>query len=172
MAFTFVVEDGTVVANANSYVTVAEADDYLIANPHAWSSWSVLTNTTKQYYLAFATRYIDARAEFEGEKADPDSALRFPRTGCFTADEVEIPADEIPVGLRHATIEMARYLIDNDRTVERGQDGLKELQVDVVKLVFDENYRLAGVPSLIGYLLKGFGTISSGNRNFAKIRRA
>ena len=35
MSFTFVVEDGTGLATATSYISVSDADDYITANTHA-----------------------------------------------------------------------------------------------------------------------------------------
>jgi hypothetical protein len=69
----------------------------------------------------------------------------------------------IPRQLQIATAEMARYLIDEDRSVERGQDALTRLRADVIELEFAEGYRLPQVPSHMQYLIKGIGSISAGN---------
>lgn len=172
MAFTFLVEDGTGLTGANSYATVAEADDYLVANIHVAPIWAALDTASKEYLLAWASRYLDQRATWNGDRMVNTSGLRWPRTGVYTIDDVLIADDEVPTALKQATIEMARYLIASDRSTERDQDALKELQVDVVKLVFDVSYRLPKVPSEISYILRGLGTINSGAMNFARIIRA
>lgn len=172
MSFTFVVEDGTGLSNSNSYVSVAEAETYLIQNIHVYPSWEALETSTKQAILAWSTRYLDQRARWNGVKTEEDSALRWPRTGVFNADGISIPSDEIPKQLKDATIEMARYLLEGDRAADRGQDGLKEVQVDVIRLVFNENYRLPEVPNEINQILKNLGYIMGGPNSFAKIRRA
>jgi hypothetical protein len=66
---------------------------------------------------------------------------------------------------------MARYLITQDRSLERPQDGLKELKLDTMTLIFRDNYVLPIVPSEISYIIRGIGTISSGTTNFSKVRR-
>ena len=196
MAFAFVVEDGSIVAGANSYVAVQEADDYLIQNPFVSPAWLALTTAQKQYYLTWATRYLDHRAVWNGETttasnynqsgsslvqtwATPVSdtpqaqqPLRWPRVGVYDYDERLIPSSEIPVQLKAATIEMARYLLAQDRSVERPQDGLLEMRAGDVMLKFKPDYTLPIVPTDISFIIRGLGTIASGRTNFSKITRA
>jgi hypothetical protein len=169
MAFVFTVEDGTGLAGANSYASLDEADDYLTANIHVYTKWAALTDENKESLLAFASRVLDQRTSWLGEKAVAASALRWPRTGCSDRDGNDIASTVVPSAVKSATIELAAAFIDADRTVERGSDGLKELQVDVVKFVFDENFRLAAIPANIGYILTGIGYVSSGERGFKRI---
>jgi len=49
---------------------------------------------------------------------------------------------------------------------------LKEMKIDVITLVFKQDYTLPIVPAEISYILKNLGTIGSGRTNFAKITRA
>ena len=172
MAFTFIVEDGSVVTGANSYVSVEEADDYLVANIHVSATWSALSTDEKQYLLVWGTRYLDQRAVWNGYKTDETSPLRWPRTGVYDRDKVLIGINEIPQQLKEGVIEMARYLISDDRSVERGQDGLESLKVDVIELVFDKDYRLAEVPNELQYILQNLGYVRAGSSTFAKIKRA
>ena len=192
---TFVVEDGTMVPNANSYVTVEDATDYLSANIHASPAWVALTLSDQQALLIWATRYLDSRATWNGIPTSdflanptsfnvvgtwavfpspgdipPQQALRWPRAGARDCDGVPIASNTIPRQLKAATAEMARYLIATDRSLERPQDGLTELKVDVITIKFRE-YELPIVPNEISYILRGLGTISSGRTNFSKITR-
>ncbi len=163
MAFAFVVEDGTGVTDATSYVSVEEADDIITMNIHASASWAALVDGDKEKLLAWASRYLDERTRWFGTKAVPASALRWPRVGVIDRDGIELSSTMVPRQLKIATAEMARYLIDEDRSVERGQDALTRLKADVIELEFSEGYRLPQVPSHMQYLIKGLGTISSGN---------
>jgi hypothetical protein len=163
MAFTFVVEDGTGLLNATSYVSVEDADDIITMNIHASASWEALTVADKERLLSWATRYLDERARWKGVRTTNTSALRWPRAGITDRDNITLPGNEIPRQLEVATAEMARYLIEEDRTVERGQDALTRLKADVIELEFSEGYRLPQVPTHMSYLIKGLGTISSGN---------
>lgn len=163
MAFAFVVEDGTGLSDATSYVSVAEADDIITMNIHASASWAELEVGDKERLLSWASRYLDERTRWFGDKVVETSALRWPRSGIVDRDGIALLANAVPRQLQIATAEMARYLIDDDRTVERGQDALTRLKADVIELEFAEGYRLPQVPSHMQYLIKGLGAISSGN---------
>jgi hypothetical protein len=172
MAFSFSVEDGSGVADATSYVSVQDADDILTVNIHAGPEWTAASNDDKERLLSWASRYLDERARWFGTKAVETSALRWPRSGVKDQDDIEISDDVIPRQLQIATAEMARYLLSDDRSVERDQDGLERLKADTIELEFADGYRLPAVPSHIGYLIKGLGTIGSGNgTTFARIIR-
>lgn len=164
MAFAFKVETGSgLVADANSYVSVSEADDILAMNIHASPAWEALDDSAKEKLLAWATRYLDERTRWYGYKAVDTSPLRWPRVGVMDRDGIYISPTSIPMQLRTASAEMARYLIETDRSVERDQDALKRLKADVIELEFVEGYKLSSVPSALQYLIKGLGTIASGN---------
>lgn len=97
----FVVEDGTAKADANSYVTIADADSYFADRGNtAWTG----ADAVKQAALVKATDYIEGRfgQRFIGSKKTTTQALAWPRTGAADfADTV------IPVGLRRACMEYA-----------------------------------------------------------------
>ncbi|MBB5277780.1 hypothetical protein HNR26_003869 [Rhizobium rosettiformans] len=172
MAFEFILETGEIVPGANSYASVEEADDYLAANIHADESWSALPEESKQKLLVWSTRYIDQRARWNGKPVSATQPLRHPRHGLKNADGIEIPWNIIAPQLKAATIEMARYLVDTDRSADRPQDGLKSLKVDVIELEFREGYSLPSVPQEINNMLAGLGSLISGPGGHAKIRRA
>lgn len=74
-----IVEDGSIVPNANSYVALVEADDYFrVRNNQVWSS---LDNATKESLLIQATDYIELRfgRRFLGQKKQDNQPLSFPR---------------------------------------------------------------------------------------------
>ena len=173
MAFTFVVEDGTGTnAAANSYVSVEDADDIITTNIHISDSWDALTVSQKERLLVWASRYLDTQTRWKGYKTVDDSPLRWPRQGVCDRDDIEIDANTIPNQLKVATAEMARYLIDVDRSVERDTDGLERVKADVVEIEFLAGYRLPQVPSHIQYLVQGLGYISGGRgTRFARVVR-
>lgn len=172
MAVTLVVETGAVVANANSYVTLAEANTYLEANIQVFDTWSALSTDDKNALLIWATRYLDQRARWNGYKTDEDSALRWPRTGVYDADNNAIGAHEIPTQLKQAVIEMARYLMVEDRAIERGTDGFTKIKVDVIELSIDANYRQSEIPNELRIFIQGLGSLWSAGHNFGRIRKA
>ena len=173
MAFTFVVEDGTGLATATSYVSVADADDIIAVNIHIDQTWLDLGTDSKEKLLAWATRIHDAQTRWKGTKTVATSQLRWPRTGVCDRDETLIGINEIPYQLEVATAEYARYLIAGDRTLERDQDGLIRLKADVVELEFKDGYQLPQIPAQMTYLLDGLGYISSGGQHprFVRLSR-
>ena len=76
----FTVEDGTGLANANSYTSVQEANDYHEFNAYG-SAWrgSTYDDDQKMRGLVTATRYLDANAMFIGTRRHTRQALEFPR---------------------------------------------------------------------------------------------
>lgn len=170
MPLTLVVEDGTGLTNANSYVTRAEADDIMEANILAFDTWDALVDSAKDAVLIYATRYLDSRADWNGVKTVAASALRWPRTGVLDRDGETVDEDEVPYQLKLAVVELARFLAVNDLANFRSQDGLKQVTADVVTLIFNEKYRLPKMPSEIQYLIQGLGAVA-GNRGFGKVVR-
>lgn len=170
MALTFIVETGQGIPNANSYVTVAEADAYLEANIHAWTKWSAQDQATKEALLIWATRYLDQRVEWNGTPTGNNS-LRWPREGVKDLDGDWIAGDVIPEQLKWATIELAWNLLTTDSTAPTSSAGLERLKVDVIELEFTKYYTASALPSSVTALLFGLGFFR-GVGGFAKIRRS
>ena len=171
MAYTFIVETGENIPGSNSYVSVEEASDYLSLNIHVSQKWMALTLDQQQHLLSWATRYLDQQARWRGTMTYPSQSLRFPRTGVTDQDGTPLPPDVIPERLKEATIEMARFFLESDRSAPRPQDGLKKLRVETIELVFKDDYTLPTVPPQLNLILRGLGVLL-GNSSFAKIRRS
>lgn len=172
MAFTFTVEDGTGLAAATSYVSETEADDYLIQNIQVFDTWDALTTTQKEYVLSWASRYLDQHAHWYGTKYVETSGLRWPREGVCDIDGFEIDNDVIPEQLKQATIELASYLMIEDISRSREQDGLERLRVDVIELYFNKDYRLPSIPNELKLIIKGLGYLKGGVGGSGRILRA
>ena len=72
-----IVEDGTGLSNADSYVSVEFADNYFSAR--GVTAWASLTQAKKEQALIRATDFIDSIYQWHGKKATSEQALRFPR---------------------------------------------------------------------------------------------
>lgn len=153
-----------------SYVALADAQTMIESNIHA-TGWAALGSSDQEKLLAFATDFIDIHTRFKGYKTVSLSLRSWPRTGVVNDEYVAIGANEIPYQLQYATAMMANYLVSDDRTTERPQDGLESIKADVVELVFREGYKLPTVPSEMHQLLEGLGVISAGGRGTAKVLR-
>lgn len=72
-----IVENGTGLPNADSYVTVEFADSYFSAR--GVSGWDALETEQKEQALIRATDFIDSIYQWYGKKATSEQSLRFPR---------------------------------------------------------------------------------------------
>lgn len=100
----FVVEDGTIVANANSYITTAFFDEYFADRGVVVTA---LTTQQKQQACVRATDYIDKRFGklFRGDVSSSTQELEWPRIDAFDDDDYSI--NGIPKALKQATAEYA-----------------------------------------------------------------
>ncbi len=165
-----IVETGTGVTNANSYVSVAFADNYASGSLTA-TEWEALTIDTKEKLLIAATRWLDQHAKWNGTKtfttAPLPNNLRWPRKNVFDCDELPVGENTIPPGLMSAVCELAQFFINPENNPLRFSDryGLKELTVDVITLVFQDSYNANASKYLPGLntALCGLGRVVSAN---------
>ena len=99
-----IVEDGTIVANANSYATISGVDTYAL--DFAYADWTAATETVKKQSLFKGMRYIESLS-FKGTQQTEDQALEFPRSDLYDRNSYLMDEDFIPSGLINATYEAA-----------------------------------------------------------------
>ena len=116
-------------ANANSYVTLAEANTYFETVPDS-TQWDNKTDDRKNRALIAATRWIDSFVYY-GDRCDDGQALKFPRNN-YQVDGVELSCDLIPQNIKYAQFELARALA-NDTDAITGTTG-KDGNFEEVKL--------------------------------------
>lgn len=99
-----VIENGTIVSGANSYVTIAEAKAYASARALALPA----LDADIEPLLISAMDYLESkRSQYQGTKTSPlTQALQWPRTGVYI-DCVEIASDVIPKELKDAQCRLA-----------------------------------------------------------------
>lgn len=116
----FIVEDGTGLANSNSYNTIAFLDEY--HTDRANFTWTDESLATKQAKAIIATDYIDVRFTYLGQKLKTTQALEFPRENLFL-DGLEL--EEVPDIVKKAHAELAfialsQSLFNTPASTERG----------------------------------------------------
>src|SRR5687768_9190680 len=108
-----IVEDGTGLSTAESYISVANADSYHSVRGN--TTWTGV-DSLKEAALRRATTYIDGRygARFTGtRRLARDQALMWPRSDATDVEGWTIENDEVPVEIERATAEAAlRELVD------------------------------------------------------------
>lgn len=111
---TLTVEDGTGLENADSYLSVADADAY--HTKYGNTTWTGL-ESDKEIALRRATQYLDRRFDgrWLGTRVRERQALAFPRYGIEDADGFLLRNDELPKKLEEACAELAlRALVGTD----------------------------------------------------------
>ena len=171
MAFSFVVEDGTGLDNATSYVSVANADDYFAVDLNA-AGWTALTTEQKELQLGWATRFLDQKTTWKGSPATTVQALRWPRTGTYDRDGVAIGGSVVPDEVAAATCELARWLLTNNPSAGQDVEYLRRVVVDVVEVEYQENTTQTAYPSILNAILTGLGSFTVGRAQFSRIARA
>ena len=114
---TMIVEDGSVVPNCNSYVTVAWADDY--HTTYGNTDWTSITDTTqKELALINATQSIEL---LYGQRYlslplahFPLQNLLFPRFLMVINRIQVISSNSIPIQLKRAVAEVALKFINSE----------------------------------------------------------
>lgn len=104
---TIVVEDGTGLPNAESYVSVADCVAYAVSRG---LSFAESPPDDAEAALRRATTWIDGQfgARFTGRKTNGRAqALQWPRTDATDADGFDIASDEVPDEIIRATCEAA-----------------------------------------------------------------
>ena len=185
MALTLVVEDGSGKSDANSYVSVAEADSYNEGHVST-SGWDALTTGQKEAALVMAARTIDGSFQFKGFKTVQTQALQWPRDSVKDPDSDdsvyprnlstrfnEFANDTVPQIVKNAAIEMARELVLTGDSVSGFHQGagLKSVSIDgFTKIEFDKMDIKKMIPRAVITYLSKIGTPLFGMRT-ARVTR-
>lgn len=120
-----VIEDGTGLSNADSYIDVVYADAYFLKR--GITQWASLTN--KESLIIRSMDYIENNYSYKGEKLVSSQSLSFPRV---IDGETVVP----PLALKNAVCELALksnvedLLADTDKTTIREKVGALEIEYD------------------------------------------
>jgi len=120
-----VIEDGTGLADAVSYVSSADADIYHAARGN--STWTG-TTAAKEAALVRATQALDGRYRWPGVLYSDTQALDWPRTDAYDVDGNEI--EGVPQGVIDAACEAALVeLIEPDALSPSVETGVRREKV-------------------------------------------
>jgi hypothetical protein len=169
-----IVEDGTGMATAESYTSVAEADLYF--SNRANTAWAALNTAAKEASLRKATDYLGQvyRLRWKGVRVNGVQALDWPR-GFVERDDYKyqgingasmiggyfyFPSDEVPKEVKNACAELALKASSEELAPDLGQGVIRE-KVGTLEVEYDKNspqftqYR--AVNNLLAPLLNGLG---------------
>jgi len=119
-----IVEDGTGKSDAESYISVADADTYHAAQTGT-TDWSGATTDNKEMALRRATRYLDSvyRLQWQGQRKLDTQVLDWPRYNVYDADDFDVDCDSLPAKLEQATAEMALLALSEDLLPDLSDPG-------------------------------------------------
>lgn len=152
-------------ASANSYITVADADAYVnvyVLDEANREAWLDVGADDKARLLIQATRQLDWYFNWSGDRSFPDQqALDWPRYYVYR-DGHQLPTDEIPDEIRHATVEMALWLREQQDSIPvDGQYLLNEVAVGSIRVNFNEKsggQAKIYMPDKVAAIVNGFGS--------------
>lgn len=168
---TLIVEDGTGLSNAESYISVADATTYHANRGNtAWAD--LASDTIREQHLRKATAYLDQMysRRWQGSVINATMSLDWPRAwviredfGGFVRGENYYnyyPSDEVPQEVKDATCEAALSSVAGLLLAEQGQGVIRE-KVGPLEVEYDRNSpqrrRFPIIDGLLAPLLKAAG---------------
>ena len=136
---TLIIEDGTCITDANSYVSLEYADTYMLNTGK--TDWVDKTDEEKKAYLINATTYIDriyGKLGWKGRRKYREQSLCFPRVELYDNDGFEVKG--IPTVLKKAVCEASFIGMTSSLFATNDTTGaVKRQKVDVLEVeYFDE----------------------------------
>lgn len=114
-----IVEDGSGKTDADSYLSVTDADTYH-TNHSSSTDWSGATTAVKEKALRLTTQYLDVRYDglWKGVRSNENQALAWPRTYVEDSDGYYFESNEMPQRLKDATAELALRVVEGDTLLD------------------------------------------------------
>jgi hypothetical protein len=164
VAVTLIIEDGTGIANANSYFAASYVDAYALA--HGYSAWDGLDDDPKAVAIIQCTAFIDSTFPWYGRKNSQTQGLKWPRNSGRPLPSSGFPPTSfiplrdpdgfdivgIPAVLQEACAEAA-YLASQGTTLHQDRDPLgkitKKVTGSIEKDYQEESPNLRPIPPSI-----------------------
>ena len=127
-----IIEDGTGVDNANSYITVAEARAFASLRSLILPS----SDSEVEVLIVKAFDYLES-LDYKGNHANPPQSAEFPRRDLYLQG-VLFSESQIPYKLKQAQSQLAYEAVNIDlQPTGNGKEVIKE-KVDVVEVQYSE----------------------------------
>jgi len=159
---TLEVEDGTGLDDAESYVSVAEADAYFTALGN--DNWTGSTSV-KEAALRKATEYLDATYNWRGLIFSVEQTLGWPRTGVYDREGRDL-AESVPLRVKKATYELALASLTEDLLpITSSQNYIKSEQVGSLAVTYRDDAPVDRIYRCADRLLTGLYYTRNGSGN-------
>jgi hypothetical protein len=151
---------------ANSYVSVADADEYVsdrITSATVQAAWTALTADQKATAVVNASRALDQAASWIGDRYWRDQGLGWPRVNAMY-DGFYLESTTFPIRVVEATVEMALWSMTNSGAISVQQNAsFDAIKVGPLTIDFNEGAGLPAVqyfPEIVAYLLSGLADLN------------
>jgi hypothetical protein len=176
-----IVEDGTGLPNAESYISVDDADAY--HDNRGNTTWGTMQTVEKEQALRRGTDYMEQmyRSLWKGTRVTASQRLSWPRAFVLREDfyatstlipdtlngEFYYPSDIVPEEVKQACAELAWRAAQGELSPDLTQGIIRE-KVDVLEVQYDQYSPQSPRYKAIDMLLAPF---LNGSRNSLKVRR-
>ena len=118
-----IIEDGTIVTDAEAYISVANADTYL-AKFGKDAVWSTKTVQQKEVLVRSSRLYMDTKYNWKGVQASQGHSTNWPRSEVYIEDTL-LSDEFIPADISNVNALLAAEAASNDlyRNVDGGTTG-------------------------------------------------
>jgi hypothetical protein len=155
---TLAVENGTGLANAESYVSVADASTRHTALGNA--AWAALaSDTLREQALRRATQYMEQayRDRWQGVRLNATQALSWPRWDVWT-DGYPVAPDAVPAAIANACADLALKAAAGDLNADLTR-GVVRKKIGPLETEYDRNspqsVRYRAIDMMLAPYLKG-----------------
>lgn len=156
-------------ANANSYVTVAEADSYF-GDSFGKGQWTSATPDQKAALVITASRTLDQYILWVGQKTTDSQSMEWPRFGAYDRFGKLYANDVIPTVVKYATFELAYYMLENGG-LSFAEQTIDSVKVGSIEVDFTERSTDSGIPKFIENMIGNLGSpIIVGNNAVQNVR--
>lgn len=128
-----VVENGDGLVDAESYISVADADAYHTRFGNtAWTG----SDSAKEMALRKAARYIDLKygQRWYGQRSSKEQGLAWPRIGVIDRDGYQFDNDELPTDLEKANAEAGLVCLSEDPLADVTADESGNIKAETIKV--------------------------------------
>ncbi len=128
---TVIVEDGTGVANANSYIAEVMLTDWATAR-----GLSLGTALTPENLIHQSMDYLEG-LDYQGSKTSESQSLSWPRSG-VTVNGVSIADNLIPVQLITSQLQLCYQISQGNNPLETTGQAVKKEKVDSIEVEYQD----------------------------------
>lgn len=128
-----IVESGSGKTDAESYVSVSDADAYWADRND--STWSNASTGAKEAALRNAAEYLDGTYTWRGTKATRDQGLDWPRTGVIDEEGYQVNSNIVPEAVKAAQYRLALEALSADllAATDKGAVKRERTKADVIE---------------------------------------